>query len=199
VPGRVKTRLLPRLSAEQAADLHESFVRDALELLLALTAEADIELHTDRSTDSWVDLPVARLLQDPGDLGRRMLHAITTGLDAGRGSVMIVGSDSPTLPVSHLRRLLESHADVALGPAEDGGYYAIGCRRAHPQMFGGVQFSGPETLRETADAVRACDLSVELGEPWIDVDTPEDMERLARFPALPRHTAECLSRLGFTR
>lgn len=199
VPGRVKTRLHPRLKPDESAALHECFVRDTVEMLLTLSGEADVELHTDIPTDAWNDLPVPRFTQAPGDLGERMLQAITDGLDAGRSRVTIVGSDSPTLPPAHLRRLLAADADVTLGPVADGGYYAIGCRRAHPEMFAGVRFSRPDTLRQTAQAAEACGLTVALGDPWYDVDTPADLDRLRRSPELPRHTANFLSRLKPTR
>lgn len=199
VPGRVKTRLHPRLTPQQSAALHECFVRDTLETLLTLADEADVELHTDTSTDAWSDLPVARNLQAPGGLGERMLHAITTALDAGRPRVMIVGSDSPTLPASHLRALLASSADVALGPVADGGYYAISCRKAHPRMFDGVRFSTANTLQDTAQSVEAPGLTVILGDTWFDVDTPDDLDRLALSPELPPHTARFLGLLPPTR
>lgn len=195
-PGRVKTRLQPTLSAEQSAELHASFVRDALELLKASLPESSLQLHTDISTDAWDGLKVAQFRQVNGDLGRRMLHTLSTELGRGRPRVMIVGSDSPTLPIAHLQGLLASESDVAIGPCEDGGYYAISCRRVHPGMFNGVRWSGPEALDDTVRAAEACGLSVELGETWWDVDSPQDLERLTRLEHLPRHTAECLSRLG---
>jgi len=199
LPGQVKTRLLTHLEPEQAAFLHKWFVRDTLEMLLALDDASDIELHTDTSTDAWTGVPVARFLQAPGGLGDRMLHAISAGLEAGRSRVTILGSDSPTLPASHLRKLLLSNGEVALGPVTDGGYYAISCRKAHPRMFAGVEFSTARTLGQTVEAVRSSGLSLELGEPWFDVDTPEDLEQLAQSANLPRHTAKYLGQLRLTR
>jgi rSAM/selenodomain-associated transferase 1 len=195
VPGRVKTRLRG-LSPAAAARLHAAFVRDAFELLGSLEPRADLELHTDVPTDEWSDLEVSRFLQAGGDLGARLLAALTAGLAAGRPQVIIVGADAPTLPRSHVERLLDLGADVALGPAEDGGFYAIACRRTDPRMFAGVRWSSRRTLDETVRAATACGLRVELGDPWFDVDTMEDLRRLAASPALPRHTAAWLARYG---
>ena len=189
VPGRVKTRLAARLSVEQAAELHGCFVRDMLEMLAVFAPVADLELHSDTEGDEWRGLEVARFRQVEGDLGRRLLHALEEGLKAGREKVVIAGSDAPTLPAGYIARLLNSRADVALGPCEDGGYYAIACRRTHPRMFAGVQWSGSQALMETAQACRTCGLTVEFAEPWFDVDTPADFERLAVQGPLPRHTA----------
>lgn len=193
VPGRVKTRLRG-LSPALAARLHAAFVRDAFEMLRSFEPRADLELHTDVFTDEWNDLEVARFLQAGGDLGDRLLAALQAGLAAGRPQVIIVGSDAPTLPACHVARLLDSAADVMLGPAEDGGFYAIACRRTDPRMFAGVAWSGPQTLADTVKAAKACGLSVELGEPWFDVDTIEDLRRLAASLSLPRHTAAWLAR-----
>ncbi|MCL6506193.1 MAG: DUF2064 domain-containing protein [Bryobacteraceae bacterium] len=90
---------------------------------------------------------------------------------------------------------LRAAADVALGPADDGGFYAIAMRRADPHMFHGVRWSGPETLAETVRAIERCGLSVELGPPWYDVDTVQDLARLAASPLLPPRTARWLLEL----
>ena len=196
VPGRVKTRLAAAIGAEAAAEAHSCFVEDMLDKLESLRPRAELELHTDTGTDAWSRPGVARFLQAEGDLGHRMLEALRRGLEAECERVMIVGSDAPTLPVWRLETLLDSPADVALGPAEDGGYYAIACRRIHPAMFDGVAWSGPRALEQTCTAARACGLSLDVGPSWYDIDTPEDLERLAAAPDLPHHTALWLRRRG---
>ena len=193
-PGRVKTRLADRLGAEAAARLYEAFVRDVLETLYSLAGAADLELHTDIPTDAWPEAAVPRRLQAEGDLGAKMFHALERALREGRPRAMIAGSDAPTLPAGHVEKLLASDADVALGPTEDGGYYAIGCQRVHPAMFDGVRWSQPSSLEETARAARACGLTVVLGESWFDVDGPEDLERLLQSGRVPRHTARIMDR-----
>ncbi len=97
---------------------------------------------------------------------------------SGRTKVIIMGSDSPLLPPDHIRELLRSDADVALGPTKDGGYYAICCRRAVAEMFDGVPWSTGAALAGTVDALTRCGLTVEQGPGWFDVDTPDDLERL---------------------
>src|SRR5260370_5799782 len=114
-----------------------------------------------------------------------MLPALSKALARGREQVCIVGSDAPTLPPTHLPALLSSPADVALGPCEDGGYYAIACRRTHAAMFQGVQWSSADALSQTECAARACGLSVERGPSWYDVDRPEDLSRLLHDADLP--------------
>jgi hypothetical protein len=180
IPGRVKTRLIGRLSPEQAAALHEAMVRDAWQRLGPL---GPIELHTDEETVAWEGIGPRRL-QAEGDLGRRMLGAFEHALNDGYGLALIVGSDAPGLPAAHIAALLESAADVALGPTADGGYYAIGCRRPHPRMFEGVRWSTPHALADTVAACARCGLSVHVGPAWFDIDEPADLERLRDYPPL---------------
>ncbi len=195
VPGRVKTRLIPRLSPVCAAALHTAFVWDLIERLQALT-EADVELHTDMATDVWASAQVTQRLQSEGDLGLKMLQATGAALIEGRSSAMIAGTDAPTVPLTHLEGLLRSECDVALGPAEDGGFYAVSCRKVNARMFDDVKWSGPRALQQTVAAAEASGLSVELGLPWWDVDSAADLDRLRTEPGLPKHTSRVLKERG---
>ncbi len=190
VAGNVKTRLQPQLGAQATLALYEAFVLDMLDKLLTLVEFADIELHTDIATDAWGQPQVTRKTQAAGDLGLKMLHALSAALAEGREQVCVVGSDAPTLPAGHLRALLASRADVALGPCDDGGYYAICCRRTDAAMFQGVQWSSEQTLAQTEAAARARGLSVERGPVWYDADRPEDLIRLREDAQLPRRGRE---------
>jgi glycosyltransferase A (GT-A) superfamily protein (DUF2064 family) len=137
-----------------------------------------VELSTDESTEAWLEFSGRRTVQASGDLGERMYAALRSGLAGGHRKVMIMGSDSPGLPPSHIQALAASPADVALGPTEDGGFYAIACGRTDPGMFEAVHWSTGSALEDTIHASRACGLTVELGPSWFDVDRPEDLARL---------------------
>lgn len=139
MPGRVKTRL--RIDPVRAAELHTAFVRETLAMLSQFGETADIEISTDEPTEAWRDFPFARSLQAPGDLGARLFAGIRQALGDGRRQVLILGGDSPDLPPDYIRALLASRADVALGPTEDGGFYAISCRTAAPKCL--MESAGP--------------------------------------------------------
>jgi uncharacterized protein len=188
VPGRVKTRLQPPLSPAEAASLHTAFVSDMIERLQSVSG-ALLELHTDILTDAWAWAGVPQRVQSVGGLQLKMLHALEEAFSEGRPRAIIVGSDAPTLPTAHITALLASEADVALGPTDDGGYYAISCRRTHADMFQGVEWSCPVTLKQTVRALGLCGLSVEIGPRWFDVDEPGDLVRLAESPDLPPRTS----------
>ena len=106
--------------------------------------------------------------------------------------VVVLGSDSPTLPISYVEDLLDSLADVTLGPTDDGGYWGIACRRMHPHMFHSVQWSSGLERTQTADACRAAGLSVAFGRTWFDIDNAADLDRLLKQINLPKHTAYAL-------
>ena len=101
--------------------------------------------------------------------------------------------------MSYLTELLHAEADIALGPTDDGGYYAISARRFHRAMLDGVGWSTHTALADTKRAIEACGLSVTLGPQWWDVDEPRDLERLRATPELPRNTARAMASLGYEK
>ena len=73
--------------------------------------------------------------------------------------------------------------DVALGPADDGGFYLIATRRCPLEMFGGVTWSVPDTLEQVERRLRALGLSTGRVAPWFDVDTVDSLRRLVELVA----------------
>ncbi len=189
VAGRVKTRLCPPLTPDQAAGLHSALVQETIEMLSTFSDVADVELSSNSSNESWPSVTVPRSVQPAGDLGARLFHALAGALALGREVAMVVGSDSPGLPSSHIGALLESAADVTLGPTLDGGFFAIACRRVHASMFEGVRWSTAFTLDDAVRSAAQCGLTVAIGPAWFDVDVEHDLERMLQMSNLPRHTA----------
>lgn len=179
VPGRVKTRLVPRLGAWRAARLHRRLTQHAL-----LTARAA------------ACGPVALRLthaQRGRDLGERMHHALSRALRRHRAAI-IIGSDCPALRPAHIRRAarwLAGGADVVLGPAEDGGYVLIGARRVSPRIFAGIDWGTGSVYARTVEKLSALGYRWRALEPLWDVDRPQDLERLRslRFGAGARPRA----------
>jgi len=175
-PGFVKTRL--GLDPTAAASIHSEFVRRTLETVLSLGEQAALELSLDVACTDWAENSIVRTIQPQGDLGVRLYATLRRGLSAGHPNVVILGSDSPTLPVEYVRWLMNSDADVSLGPTLDGGYYGIGCRKIHERMFDGVKWSTSDTRQDTVLALERCGLSPAIGPEWFDIDGPEDLRWL---------------------
>ncbi len=186
--GRVKTRLMPLLSGNEAAEFHLACVCDTWEKLLQV-GEASLYCYSDRAWEEFEPpaAPAQLALQVGSDLGARMYQCFADLRERGHSRSLIVGSDSPTLPLSYVEQGLEAleHSDVVVGPSEDGGYYAIGCREPHPAMFAGVPWSSADTLQRTEESLAALGLRVHHLPPWYDVDTASDLRRLAAEDSLP--------------
>lgn len=180
--GRVKTRLIGDLSADEAAQLHAAFVEDLLERLRC----GEFELRLAWALDPGEEVPagpVPGVRQLGDDLGERLYRALR---EAGEEAEMVaaLGSDHPTLPVELVHRAfdtLERGAEVVLGPAEDGGYYLIALRAGavSRRLFEGIAWSTDRVFPETLDRCRILGLRTELLPEAPDVDTPEDLRRLA--------------------
>ena len=197
LPGRVKTRLIGRFSPGEVCNLYCAFVLDMWEKLAAFRPDAEILLYFDQDHPEWRDLAGSHArLQQGADLGQRMLRCFEEMQIAGCLPLLILGSDSPALPAASLAPWTEllAGSPALLGPAEDGGYYAIGCRSPHPLMFQGVEWSAPRTCAQTEAALRRCGLPPAYLPMSYDVDTPDALSRLAAEPSLPPRTREWLRR-----
>jgi rSAM/selenodomain-associated transferase 1 len=187
-PGQVKTRLCPPLSHRRAAQLYQCFLCDKIAQVNALPRVTPAVSYSPPESQSWFkDLtpPHFMLLPQYGDdLGARLLSTFEQLFQAGYTEVLVIDSDTPTLPTAHLEQALSLFAapqnDVVLGPTEDGGYYLIGLRRLHHELFERMPWSTPQVFRETRRRSAQCGLTVACTESWYDVDTPEDLARLMR-------------------
>lgn len=203
-PGRVKTRLQPPLTPTQAADLHAAFVRDVVERHQRPDRVMTVWRAGDLDHPLWRALGVPRATQAAGDLGARMAAAFAAELgDDAR--VVVLGTDSPTLPPALVDAAFEALDDVpcVVGPANDGGYYLLGARGAAPPVFDGMPWGTDAVLPRTLAALTAAGVRHRLLPFWYDVDRPADLALLrAHLPALiaagdppPRHTMALLEHL----
>ncbi len=187
--GEVKTRLVPPLTPPEAAALNMCFLRDMAANIMSVSeteAASGLVVYTPAGSESAFDgvLPEGFkvLVQRGTSLGERLCNATDDLLRQGYGAVCLINSDSPTLPQSILIRAIESLATggdrVVLGAAEDGGYYLIGLKRAHRNLFNGIAWSTSGVLACTKQRAAEIDLPVELLPPWYDVDDAETLHRL---------------------
>ena len=135
----------------------------------------------------------ARLFPQQGDtLGDRMRHAFERLFAVGYSTVVMIGSDLPSLPTSHLAHAFQYLRDqpdaLVIGPATDGGYYLIGLRRPCPALFTSIAWSRADVLTATTSMAETCGLTVSFVPPWHDVDTVDDLRRVLRDPHGATHT-----------
>jgi rSAM/selenodomain-associated transferase 1 len=203
VGGAVKTRLLPALRPEEAADLARCFLLDTLDLVREVDAVRVVAYAPDEARAWFAELcpDFALIVQSGADLGTRMAGAFAALFAQGAGPIVLLGSDAPTLPSRHIRRALaildRGAADVVLGPVEDGGYCLIGLAASQPALFTDVPWSTDAVLARTLERAQALALRVATLPSWWDVDTPADVRRLAAMAAddggRARHTRAYLA------
>ena len=187
--GEVKTRLVPPLTAKEAAALNVCFLRDMATNIKSVSeteAASGLVVYTPAGSEAAFDdvLPAGfeLLLQRGASLGERLYNATDDLLRAGFASVCLINSDSPTLPKAMLLRALDLLATdgerVVLGAAEDGGYYLIGLKHAYPNLFDKIAWSTPEVLTRTQQRAAEIDLPVEMLPAWYDVDNADTLTQL---------------------
>ena len=213
VAGRVKTRLIGALTAEQAADLHAAFLGDLVERLTGAAFEI-VPVWALPPGEPLPEEPPGGRRQVEGHLGDRMRHAFTEVFLASRGAkderrAVAIGSDLPQLEPDRIESAfvaLGEGYDVVLGPARDGGYYLIGLRAEalRAAIFEGIDWSTDAVLTQTLTRCRTAGLAVALLPEEEDIDTIEGLERFAgrlaagELPACPRTAALLADRSGTT-
>ena len=196
-PGEVKTRLVPPLRPEDAAALHRCCVLDTLEKVSRLDGvdvalaywPPDAEAEFDKLWSGEGEGRELRFPQAGRDLGERMLTCFRRVFDAGYRCAALHGTDIPLASAGELargfERLRRDSADLGLGPTDDGGYYFIGERAVHPEVFEGIRWSAPEVLERTQRRAGALGLRTEEIARARDLDTPEDLRALRDAFARP--------------
>jgi rSAM/selenodomain-associated transferase 1 len=189
-PGQVKTRLIPPLDPEAAACLYRCFLTDILDEMGRLAGLCLALAYSPAGARAYfkglVPASVNLFPQEGTDLGERMARAFDWGFQAGFSPVLLRGSDTPDLPGSVVlegeKVLAAGTAQVALGPAFDGGYYLMGLKAPQPELFRGLAWSGPAVLQETLERARRLSLPVHLLPEWPDID---DFDGLLSFLKRP--------------
>lgn len=185
VPGQTKTRLIPALGAEAAAEMHRRLLYNTLRAA-SRSGFAEIQLWCAPDIDDPVlqacgrEFSASLYLQEGDDLGMRMHNALAHALKQSPYAV-IVGSDCPLLTpeiLDQARAALIGGDDAVLGPCEDGGYYLIGARRADYDLFRDIDWGTGNVLEKTRANLTALVWSwLETDQLW-DMDTIEDLQKL---------------------
>ncbi len=182
-PGTTKTRLIAALGPEGAAavqrEMAEHVAARASRLFLGepLSTETRFAGGSEDRMKEWLGGDFRYRPQGEGDLGERLLRAVSDAFAEGARRVVVIGTDCPGVTVDILADAFRAlhHADVTLGPAIDGGYYLIGVRSLNAALFQDMPWSTAQLLRTTLDRARSEGLTVRLLEPLSDVDRPEDL------------------------
>jgi rSAM/selenodomain-associated transferase 1 len=187
--GKVKTRLVPPLTAEEAAGLNSCFLRDVAESILAATAQTPaqgIGIYTPLGAEAAYQniLPDDFLLlpQRGHDFGERLILAAADLFMAGFETVCLINSDSPTVGASCFmeaaKELAKPGVRIVLGPSYDGGYYLIGLKQLHRRLFEEIDWSTEHVFNQAMQ--RAAEIGVDVHKlpTGFDVDDRATLRRL---------------------
>ena len=183
VPGHTKTRLIPLLGAQGAADFHQTVLQSTL-------AEANVSDF--ETVEIWcttenvhpflkqcsLDYSSAMKIQQGSDLGEKMHHATETALAENR-FVVLIGSDCPAITTDILNQSclhLSNGKDAVLGPASDGGYYLIGLKEPNTGIFQDIEWGKGDVAERTRQNFARMGLDYVELEELGDIDTPEDYQ-----------------------
>lgn len=184
-PGQVKTRLAESIGLQQAADVHRALTECSASRFRAISCRHVLAFapETNAARDGF-DCPAYAgwdlVPQVGGNLGARMQAFLSAQFSSGATSVVILGADSPHLPLDRIQdafRLLQTR-EVVLGPSEDGGYYLLGASRKVAPIFEGIPWGTQHVWQATVHRLNAAGIPYETLRPWYDIDRSEDLDRL---------------------
>lgn len=175
--GKAKTRLAQSVGPERALKIYEALLQHTCQVAQSVDAQRMLFYSTFvDEEDQWPNQDFAKYLQVAGGLGERMAAAFAQAFAEGGGPVLIIGSDCAQLTPAIVEQgiqSLETH-DFVIGPAEDGGYYLIGMREFHPEVFQNITWSTEEVLPQTLAIIGSRKWSHHLLPVLSDIDYEED-------------------------
>jgi rSAM/selenodomain-associated transferase 1 len=190
VSGEAKTRLIPALGADGAANLHRRMAEVAADLVRQ-QVQRDSAVGTLWGTGGsacafrdWLGDDLEYREQPNGDLGDRLQHGFEDAFQRGAACAFALGGDVPTLSDTILQQALAAlqERDVVLGPAADGGYYLIGMKHFYPELLTGIEWGGEQVYAQTCNAINHAGLQMQALPVLHDVDRPEDLKSIEDDP-----------------
>jgi rSAM/selenodomain-associated transferase 1 len=190
-PGKVKTRLAKSLGDEKAAEFYSLCTDATLKEIEQLSQEVDkyiflTEPINKHEMQRWADLGFKVAVQVGECLGHRLCNAFISILENGARKAIIVASDVPDLSTGIMKEAIKrlDDSDVVIGPCYDGGYYLIGMKELHEELFHGISWGTERVYQQTLDAAKENGLTVNQLPVLIDIDTEAD---LRRWPEVDGH------------
>lgn len=177
--GKVKTRLAKTAGAEKALEVYQALLRHTRAVCEVVHAETFVFYHDFiNKTDEWQKF--SRRLQTGNDLGEKMSNAFAEIFASGNSRVVIIGSDCMEISPAIIQDAFDSlhQHDVVIGPAADGGYYLLGMKQVHPQLFMNKTWSTETVLQQTVADVMVLNLSYKLLPVLHDIDEEKDLDNV---------------------
>ena len=200
--GKTKTRMIPALGAEGAAQLQRQMSEHTLKTARELRDNRNIaiEVHfaggNEQLMRQWLGDDVRFIPQVAGDLGYKMRSAFARAFESGSKRVVTIGIDCPDIDSEILTAGFDSlqQKDLVIGSAADGGYYLIGLTRSIPKLFQNIDWGTEKVLKQTQAVIYQLSLKANYLKTLADVDRPEDLAIWQKYSA-EKYSAEILAKV----
>jgi rSAM/selenodomain-associated transferase 1 len=183
-PGKVKTRLAQSLGEKRAAQFYRICTDAILSEISRLPENIKKYIFCADKTDEpeirrWAGPGFNFAVQEGESLGQRLENAFSSVFGNGVQKAIAVASDVPDLSADILNEAIQAldEHDIAIGPCYDGGYYLLGMKRLHHELFDGISWSTEQVYRQTLAAARESGLTVHQLQTLIDIDTEADLHK----------------------
>src|SRR3989338_1595047 len=188
MPGKVKTRLQPHLTKDRIVRLYKSFITEIISRCIRLKGvDKFLGCAPSRQDDFLIRLSrkykFGSFDQRGNNLGERIVGAFNDYFNKGYTDIVLIGSDSPTIPVKYIKQAFSDlrNNDFVIGPCCDGGLYLVGAKKKiMPGIFRDIKWDTGEVLNKVLGKVNSLNISYSMLPFWYDVDTIDDLQFLEK-------------------
>lgn len=187
VPGQTKTRLMSYYSGKECAKIHQTFIDRIMKVVETVDADILVTYTPDCAMEKLIEVFGSQVVeffpQVEKNLGLRMHHAFLQAFERGYDQVLLMGTDVPDIRKEILEdAFLKLHedgenVDIVINPTRDGGYYLIGMKEPHEEIWKIEHYGGNTVLEDTIRCIKACQLSIGTGEELMDIDMADEYQR----------------------
>lgn len=178
--GKVKKRLAAQIGHDEALKAYSSMLYETITNVSRLKGVDIYGFYEGKVSQQTNVLEIFDVLAQHGkDIGEKMLNAVNQLLKMGYNKVILIGSDSPDVPLKIIYEAFDKldHHDIVVGPSEDGGYYLIGMKRLLPAVFKDISWGTSDVMSSTLENIKKAKLSVSLLSQWYDIDNLTSLNR----------------------
>lgn len=182
--GKTKTRLIPAIGAEKAAQIQKLMTENILKIARGLKDKIQVKIYyvggNQTLMESWLGNQCQLITQTGKDLGEKMFSAIESNFKSTEKPVIVIGIDCQSLTLDILEKAffaMDSH-DLVIGKAEDGGYYLIGLKNPIKELFKNIKWGTNTVYQDTIAIAEQHNLSIFKLPILADIDRPEDLVNL---------------------
>jgi len=177
--GKVKTRLAATIGDDKALEVYTILLQQTARVVSEIQICDKAIFYSDfiESIDVWSESKTKKFLQRGKDLGERMRNAFDVAFSMKYVNVIIIGTDCYDLNSELIDEAFQklNEKDIVIGPATDGGYYLLGMKALHKQLFENINWSTDSVLTDTLQIAKLSQLTHQLLTVLTDIDTEENL------------------------